>query len=934
MTCSRAGGSRIRRVFPPKSRPDVGFVAMARPRYRPPVTKIYPPSTDSRLLERPGLVSLLADLGQRKLAVVTAPTGSGKSTLLAQAHRRLVAQGWEAAWLSLDRFDNEPRVFMLNLVAAIARVRPGFGDALTAMLQASIEISVTEAMAAVIAEAGPRAGAPARPLAVFLDDFQAIENADIVAAVGYLLQYSSAETRFVVASQRAVPLSVARLKSRGAVVEIGFDDLRLAASEVREYLRRVHRVALSEDRIATLTDQTEGWICGLQLASIAYREHGEALFDHGAGGADFADYLLEDILASQVPAVRAFLLDTALLDQFCAPLCDAVTGSDDGTAMIEALERANLFIVRLDREQIWHRYHHLFQNFLRLKKKAQGIEAVQPLYLRASAWYEQNAMPAEALHHALAGGSQERAVRLLETHGYSLLRDGNFKELHGWLQAVGRGGVASSPMLCALDAWTQLYLGDAIAASEAVDRAERMLAKAGPGRRRLADELLILRSMCGVTRYDLVDSDWIRPELATAFGLEEGLQRAYAQVVLGYGARAQGDLASARRHYVEAIRIADSNEDVVVSLMARYNRAMVDQLSARPDIALRGIDQWFQEPGNRRWQRAGSAAFLNAARGIAHLDRLEVAQATAALDAAIELLDSTHTFAYVGVARVLRAQAHALAGRFEAAAEDLDRARELGGARSIDRVLFRAALAQARIAMQAEQVADTGWELVDRSLEEAREVLASSRQLDRAVPTENYVQYDALHCQRLHRQGRHRELRERARRGAEAERRAGRLKYLVEFLGLEALALHALGEPAEGGRLLAEAIRLASPGGCALALIHCGAGLLEVQLAAVSGTGLPGSGDGASMQARLRAWFETLAQAASRAPTPAPMQALHRREVQILRLVEQGLRNREVGDRLYISEETVKWYLKRAYEALGVKNRAHALAKARELRLL
>src|SRR5690606_7587977 len=143
---------------------------MARPRYRPPVTKIYPPSTDSRLLERPGLVSLLADLGQRKLAVVTAPTGSGKSTLLAQAHRRLVAQGWEAAWLSLDRFDNEPRVLMLNLVAAIARVRPGFGDALTAMLQASIEISVTEAMAAVIAEAGPRAGAPARPLAVFLDD--------------------------------------------------------------------------------------------------------------------------------------------------------------------------------------------------------------------------------------------------------------------------------------------------------------------------------------------------------------------------------------------------------------------------------------------------------------------------------------------------------------------------------------------------------------------------------------------------------------------------------------------------------------------------------------------------------------------------------------------------------------------------------------------
>ena len=109
--------------------------------------------------------------------------------------------------------------------------------------------------------------------------------------------------------------------------------------------------------------------------------------------------------------------------------------------MIEALEKANLFIIRLDREQIWYRYHHLFQNFLRVKKRAQGVEAVQPLYLRASAWYEQNAMPAEALRHALAGGSRERAVRLLESYGYSLLRDGNFKELHGWLQAIGRGGI-------------------------------------------------------------------------------------------------------------------------------------------------------------------------------------------------------------------------------------------------------------------------------------------------------------------------------------------------------------------------------------------------------------------------------------------------------------------------------------------------------------
>jgi LuxR family maltose regulon positive regulatory protein len=192
-----------------------------------------------------------------------------------------------------------------------------------------------------------------------------------------------------------------------------------------------------------------------------------------------------------------------------------------------------------------------------------------------------------------------------------------------------------------------------------------------------------------------------------------------------------------------------------------------------------------------------------------------------------------------------------------------------------------------------------------------------------------------LQCQRLCRLGRHRDLLQRVLHAADAEKRAGRVKYLVEFLGLEALARHALGDAGAAGRALAEAIRLASPGGCALPLLYCGAGLLAVPLLAAVGTGMPGGADGTALQGRLRGWFESLDQAATGPlPAPTPIQALHRREVQILRLVEQGLRNREVGDRLYISEETVKWYLKRTYEALGVKNRAHALAKARELRLL
>ena len=901
---------------------------MHPPRYRPPVTKLYPPSTEALLLDRPELVAALASLEDRKLAVVTAPTGSGKSTLLGQAFRRLAAGGWDTAWLSLDRFDNDARRFVLNLIAALAQSRPGLGDALAGLVGASHEVSLTEAMDGVIAECASRADS-VRPLALFLDDCQEIDNPDVLAAVGYLVQYSPADTRFVLASQRRLPLGIARLKSRGAVIEIGFDELRLAADEVRDYLGQVQRIRLSDAHVAALADQTEGWICGLQLASIAIRQQADAGGPTWPGRAaagpdgDFADALLADILNGQSPQLRSFLLATALLDQFCAPLCDALTGRHDGVDMIEALERANLFIIRLDREQIWFRYHHLFQHFLRKQKDAQGKSAVQALQRRASRWYEQNAMPAEALRFALAGGAVAEAVRLLQHWGRTLLREGSFKELHGWLRAVGRADVRTSAELNLLDAWTQLYLGDAIAAGEALDAAERCLPSPESTRRSLADEVLIVRSMCGVTRYDLVNTEWLRPELAHAFGQEDGLQRAYAQVVLGYGARVDGRQSAARRHYVEAIRIADSNDDTVVSLMARYNRAIVDYLCARPDQAIAGLSQWLDEPGNRRWLRAGSTAFLRSAMGLAHTDRLDLAPAEAALDAAVDLLSVTHTFAYVGIARVLRAQVRALTGRRELARADLDAARELGLSRSMDRVLFRGAIAQARIALLDPVPDET---VVTQALADAREVLMASGQWARPRPTENAAQFDAVECHRLALAGQYRLLRERAGRAAALEADAGRVRYQIEFLALGALAAARLGDPAGAGRELTTALRLAGPGGVLLPIVACGRGLLEIPLGEHP--------DSALLAGVLRSAFERLRGGAEPATRQAPAQALHRRERQILALVAQGLRNRDIGIRLHIGEETVKWYLKRAYEALGVKNRAHALAKARELQLL
>ncbi|MGE0799974.1 MAG: LuxR C-terminal-related transcriptional regulator [Lautropia sp.] len=939
---------------------------MSQRRHRPPPTKLHPPSTDATLLPREALVDALSALHDRKLAVVTAPSGAGKTTLLVQAYQRLRRDGWDTAWLSLDGFDDEPARFVAGLAAALALARPGLETALTGTTAIDAGLSLTDAIDALIAELAARPDRE-RPLAIFLDDCQALGNVDVVAAIGYLIQYTDATIRFVLASQRRLPLAIARLRVRGAVVELGFDDLRFNAAEVGDYLRSVRRIELPDERVAALADQTEGWISGLQLAAIALRQPGRPARPESSGPSlppalatspadpptatepgGFADALLDEILARESPETRAFLLDTALLDQFCAPLCDAVTGRSDSAERIEALERANLFIIRLDREQIWYRYHHLLQLYLRRRKAVQGHAALAEASLRAAHWFERNAMPADALRAALAAEDTVAAIRLLEGWGRVLLRDGNFKELHGQLRALGRRAVRGSAELAVLDAWTQLYLGDAIEAAAALDAADQAIARTPPARASLADEIVLVRSMCGVTRYDLVNTAWLRPDLADAFGVDEPLQRAWAQCVLGYGARVDGNQAAARRHFIEAIRIADTNDDTVVGLMARYNRAIGDQLCARPDQAIAGLRQWLDDPASRPRLRAGSTAFLHSALGLAATDRLEFAAAEAALDTAIDLLSVTHTFAYLGVARVLRARVLAATGRVAAALAEITLARELGAGRTMDRIRFRAAIAEARIRIADASADDRSVAAAaEAALAEAREILIASDQWQRELPTENWAHYELADCHRLARSGEFDLLLRRARTAAALEERAGRVRNRIEFGALAARATFAV-PPADvsaptftGGAsghgdaasvLLAAVLRLAAPGGAWLPVVAAGRTLLEIPLA--------GQPDAGPLAAALRTAYERLDQAimppdaGGSEPSSAPAAPLHRREMQILTLVAQGLKNREIGERLHIGEETVKWYLKRAYEALGVRNRAHALARARELRLL
>jgi len=880
----------------------------------PPLTKLAPPSSQTRLLARPGVLAAVCTLADKKLAAVIAPTGSGKSTLLAQAYVALAAQGMEVCWLSLDATDNTPQRFVANLIAALQRLRPQAG--MEALDLLATPTTLSDVMASLLNDLT----AGEAPLTLFMDDYQVIDNQEIHAALSYFLQYSPANLHMAIASQRELPLTITRLKTRNAVVELDYDDLKLDAGEIRDYLSQVSRVTLSEAQIEALATQTEGWICGLQLASIAIAQRGAANLPDAAGGSGhFADYLLEEIFARQSNEVQDFLLRTSVLAQFSAPLAAALTDAADSAAQIALLERANLFIIRLDAERVWFRYHHLFSGFLRNRLQQRDPALGRELNRRAARWYEAQGQQADALRYAHAALDSVLAVSLLEVYGRQLLREGNFKELAQCLEALSPAAVQRSAVLCILEGWAHLYLGMPVAAGAAIRAGASALGE-GPQHQRLRDELQIQRTMCGVTRYDLPDVAGLRADIADSFGAEEPLQRAYAHVVLGYAARLAGNPDAARRHYEQAVRISELHEDTVVNLMARYNVAMVHYLQARPTQAAEELAHWLADARNKRWRRAGSAGFLNAARALMLLETDRLPEALTEAGDAIQLLAATRTYAYVGIALALRAAIHLALGDHPAAEADLAQAREIGRVQQLERVLFRACLVAARLACRQGE-----WVRMEGQLAQARAILEQSGQAALDLQTENHANYHAALAECMLAQQRHADLLALAEDGLAQARRAGRVRHEIEFLIWISLALTGLQRGAAAAAPFARAIDLAAGSGVIYPFVAGGAAVLQLLEPHRAG------GLRTAFAARIAQALER------RAPAEAPAArsaVLHQRETQILQLLGLGLRNREIGARLFISEETVKWYLKSIFGTLGVGNRTHALIKAREMGLL
>jgi LuxR family maltose regulon positive regulatory protein len=529
------------------------------------LTKLWPPTTRAGLIPRADLKVLLQAGMGCKLCLIGAPAGFGKTTLLAQW--RAEAGASQVAWVSLEEADNDPTRFWVYVVEALRTVEPGVGaSALEALRRPSADLSraVLPGLLNELSTAG-------LPLFLVLDDYHQISNPTCHQTLTFFLDHLPADVHVALSSRTDPPLPLARMRARGELAELRATDLQFTDQEASELLNGSMGLRLDAGDVERLAERTEGWAAGLYLAGLSLQDRKDPSAFVAAFQGDnrhIADYLGAEVLASQPEAVRTFLLCTSILGRLSGPLCDAVLQADGSVTMLVELERSNLFLLPLDDQRRWYRYHHLFAQLLRLELASRDPELVPVLHRRAAAWHQQAGNLDEAIGHAGAAGDFAEAAALIARHWLSWWRRGRRATVARWLDGLPEEAIMADPPVAYVAAWVRGYSG----ASQQQTEAWLAAVERGGYEGHLPDGVSSLAFGANLTRTALVFGDLGGAVAAGRRALElAGPKTApywwMAQSALGHALYLSGHAAEGRPQLEELVgRVSASVQPAAVVL--------------------------------------------------------------------------------------------------------------------------------------------------------------------------------------------------------------------------------------------------------------------------------------------------------------------------------------------------------------------------------
>lgn len=421
-------------------------------------TKLFIPSIRRTLVPRPRLLSRL-DAGRKgKLSLVSAPAGFGKTTLIVHW---LQQQEHPATWLSLDEDDDIPLRFFTYLLAAMGKIDPDLGRDLATALRSTSPPDETAVISILLNDLA----AHERPFILVLDDYHLITSETIHAALAFFIDHLPPWLHLVITSREEPPLPLPRWRVRGQLTEIRAADLRFTLAEAAQFLKETMGLSLTDTAVADLESRTEGWVAGLQLAALSLRKNQDAerfIAEFVGSERQVADYLLQEVLWQQADDIQQFLLDTAVLERFNAALCDALLEQENSQDILDELEQNNLFIIPLDHSRRWYRYHHLFAQLLRYRLERDWPKtAVAELHRRAHRWYHQHGLLEEAIAHAFQIPDHDAVAQLIETIPlHYLYEDGGGLRIRRWIKQLPQGLVSTRPYLAVMMTGAAMITGD------------------------------------------------------------------------------------------------------------------------------------------------------------------------------------------------------------------------------------------------------------------------------------------------------------------------------------------------------------------------------------------------------------------------------------------------------------------------------------------
>ena len=904
-------------------------------------TKLYIPPPRPGLVSRPRLIERLEAGLHARLTLLSAPAGFGKTTLLSEW---IASSERPVAWVSLEEGDNDPARFLAYFVAALQTIEANIGEGMLGALQSPQPPPMEAVLTALVNEIAEIVDDPStgsgRGFALVLDDYHLIELQPIHNALTFLLDHLPPQMHLAIASRADPPLPLAHLRGQGELTELRAADLRFTPDEAATFLNQVMGLGLSAEEVTALETRTEGWIVGLQLAALSMQGREDtASFIHAFTGSQHfvLDYLVEEVLQRQPEPVRSFLLQTCILDRLSGPLCDAVTGQEDGKEMLDALERGNLFVVPMDEKRQWYRYHHLFADVLHVHSMEEQPDQVPIRHRRASAWYEHSGFPADAIRHALAAEDFERAASLVELAGLESLMSRQEATLLVWLKALPDELVRSRPVLSVDYAWASLLTGQLDAVELRLRDAERWLEPTADTSERPeapSVEMVVvnedqfrflpgsiasarafhaqaLGDVPGTVKYARRALDLLPETRYFGHGI--------AAALLGVAYWTGGDLVAAHRTFADGMASLKMAGNILFAISGTNVLADIRMAQGRLHEAVRTYEQSLQLAAEQGGPVLRGTADLYV--GMSELDRErdDLEAATQRLLTSKELgehaaLPETQHRWYVAMARISEAQ-----GDLEGALDLLHQAERLyirsavPDVRPVAALKARMWVAQGRLAEALAWVREQGLSVEDD--------LSYLREFEHITLARLLI---AQHSSEREERPIH-EAMELLKRLLKAAEEGERTASVIEILVQQALAHQSQGDTSLALAPLERALTLAEPEGYVRIFVDEGPPMAALLREATK------HGIAPNYVSQLLTAF---GKSEGRRPVTQPLiEPLSERELEVLRLLGTELNGPEIARELMVSLNTMRTHTKNIYSKLGVHNRQAAVRRAEELDL-